>query len=239
MLTNAALGVAFLVLGFAATVLQLWLWRFPMVPDPGGPDPHGKTSAPPFWRMVHRLLGYGFVFTYLALMARMIPRIPFLEGETADTATWVHLALGWIIVILLIGKVVILRFAQKWGNRLRAVGVILFLVTLVMLGTIARPAQTFASLPATTVAERQTKALISENCSTCHGAMPLFDGDESWSHVLEEMQEIAQKSGRPDPVGSRGPEMAAYLQKVLPRSDEGAEREGGRAREHEDEHDED
>lgn len=234
MLTNAALGVAFLVLGFAATLLQLWLWTFPMVPDPGGPDPHGKTSAPPFWRMVHRVLGYGFVLIYIALMARMIPRIPFLEGETADAATWIHLALGWVIGILLVGKVVILRFAQKWGNRLRAVGVILFLATLVMLGTIARPAQSFASLPATTVAERQTKALISENCGTCHGAMPLFHGDDSWSHVLEEMQEIAQKSGRPDPVGSRGSEMAAYLQKVLPRSERRKERHRERESERED-----
>ncbi|MCA0359749.1 MAG: hypothetical protein LCH41_01715 [Armatimonadetes bacterium] len=234
MITNATLGVAFLVLGFAATVLQLWLWTFPMVPDPGGPDPHGKTSAPPFWRMVHRVLGYGFVLIYLALMARMIPRIPFLEGETADTATWIHLALGWIIGILLVGKVVILRFAQEWGNRLRAVGVILFLATLVMLGTIARPAQTFASLPATTVAERQTKALISENCGTCHGAMPLFHGDDSWSHVLEEMQEIAQKSSRPDPLGSRGSEMAAYLQKVLPRSERREERHRERESERED-----
>lgn len=234
MLTNAALGVAFLVLGFAATVLQLWLWTFPMVPDPGGPDPHGKTSAPPFWRMVHRVLGYGFVLIYLALMARMIARIPFLEGETADTAIWIHLALGWIIGILLVGKVVILRFAQKWGNRLRAVGVILFLATLVMLGTIARPAQTFASLPATTIAERQTKAVISENCGTCHGAMPLFHGDDSWLHVLEEMQEIAQKSGRPDPLGSRGSEMAAYLQKVLPRSERREERHRERESERED-----
>ena len=50
------LGIAFVALAIGATILQAWLWSFPMVPDPGGPDPNGKSTAPRSWTMIHRTM---------------------------------------------------------------------------------------------------------------------------------------------------------------------------------------
>ena len=61
------LGIWFLILAIVATVLQAWLWSFPMVPDPGGPDPNGKSTAPKFWVNVHRLSGLIYVIIYIVL----------------------------------------------------------------------------------------------------------------------------------------------------------------------------
>lgn len=54
------LGLTFATIAVVNTALQAWLWTYPMVPDPSGADPHGKSSAPQFWTNVHRALGYAF-----------------------------------------------------------------------------------------------------------------------------------------------------------------------------------
>ena len=69
------LGIAFLLLAIVATVLQAWLWSFPMVPDPGGPDPNGKSTAPRLGTLAHRISGLLFVLIYIVLMVEMIPRL--------------------------------------------------------------------------------------------------------------------------------------------------------------------
>jgi len=66
---NAALGLAFLVLGVAATFLMYWLWGHPY-------DEHTRTSAAPRWAMwLHRGIGYAFAIVYVLIMWDMVPRL--------------------------------------------------------------------------------------------------------------------------------------------------------------------
>ena len=87
------LGIAVVALGVAATVLQAWLWRFPMVPDPGGPDPNGRSTAPRGWTHVHRAMGVAFVAIYVVMMVEMVPRLWEYQVEL-PARTVVHMVMG-------------------------------------------------------------------------------------------------------------------------------------------------
>lgn len=107
------LGLAFADIAVVNTALQAWLWTYPMVPDPGGSDPHGKSSAPRFWTNVHRALGYTFLAIYLVLMWVMVPRLWEYLVEF-DARMIAHAALGPLIGPVLIAKIFVIR-----GNRRR------------------------------------------------------------------------------------------------------------------------
>jgi len=213
---NVSLGIAFVILGLTATLLQYWLWTFPMEPDPKGIDPHGRTTAPLVWRWTHRVLGYGFLGIYLYLMSQMLPRLPFLGEKTADLTVWLHVGLGIMIGALLIAKVVILRIWQRFGNRLRLIGTLLFFAALLAIGLVASRATRLSSLPVSNEDDRMAKRILESRCLSCHGASPILRNDDEWPEVLEEMREIARESGRPDPVGDDGYLIARYLERVLP-----------------------
>ena len=131
------LGIAFLVIGVTATVLQAWLWSFPMLPDPGGPDPNGKSSAPPFWTKVHRLLGVLFVIIYIFMMWHMIPRLWEYQFEL-PARTVMHAVMGILIGCLLIAKIAIIRWFQHFGKSLPALGLGVMMCT-VVLATLSLP----------------------------------------------------------------------------------------------------
>ena len=125
------LGIAFVVSGVIATILQAWLWSFPMVPDPGGPDPNGKSTAPRFWTQVHRLLGLIFVIIYVVLMVEMIPRLWEYQVEL-PARTVMHAVMGMVIGILLIAKIAIIRWFQHFGKSLPALGLGVMACTIVL-----------------------------------------------------------------------------------------------------------
>ena len=131
------LGIAFLGIGIAATILQAWLWSFPMLPDPGGPDPNGKSSAPPFWTKVHRWLGVLFVVIYIFMMWHMIPRLWEYQFEL-PARTVMHAVMGIVIGCLLIAKISIIRWFQHFGKALPALGLGVMMCT-VVLATLSLP----------------------------------------------------------------------------------------------------
>ena len=212
--------------------LQYWLWTFPMEPDPTGVDPNGRTTAPPFWRAVHRLLGYVFIGIYILLLSQMLPRLPFIGEESATAATYIHVLFGFVIAPVLILKIFILRRGQKFGKKLPLLGSLLLGAAFVIVGLAVPPAVRLRSLPASSTEELSARNILIERCTPCHGASPIVSGqgDDSWGKVLEEMSEIAQESGRPDPVRGDFDLLESYLSRVLPRGDEEGESDRGRGR---------
>lgn len=226
------LAVAFCLVGAAATALQAWLWTFPMVPDPDEPDPNGKTSAPPQWRLVHRLLGYTFALLYIALLSMMVPRLRFLGEETITPPVVVHIFLGLVIAPLLVAKVLIIRRWQFWGRLLPTMGGLLLGMSILIVGIVFSPANRLARLPVVTAEDVAARQHLSTVCLSCHGASPIVasGSDESWSETLEEMREIAEKSGVVFLNSDSEVVLAAYLSRVLPREQVGRNESGLRGR---------
>lgn len=125
------LGIAFVALGIIATILQAWLWSFPMEPDPGGPDPNGKSTAPRFWTNMHRFTGVAFVLIYIVLMIEMVPRLWEYQIEL-PARTVIHAVMGICIGVILIAKLAIIRWFQHFGKSLPALGFLLILCTLIL-----------------------------------------------------------------------------------------------------------
>jgi len=131
------LGIAFVLLGVVAVILQAWLWSFPMLPDPGGPDPHGKSAAPRSWTNIHRVIGVLYSMIYVILMIEMVPRLWAYQVEL-PARTVVHASMGITIGVLLITKVAIIRWFQHFGQALPSIGLALMICTLI-LGTLSIP----------------------------------------------------------------------------------------------------
>lgn len=125
------LGITFLALALIAVPLQAWLWSFPMVPDPGGPDPHGKSTAPRLWTQVHRVLGFVYVVIYVVLMVEMVPRLWEYQFEL-PARTVVHACMGIVIGCLLIAKIGIIRWFQHFGKALPGIGFGLLVCTIIL-----------------------------------------------------------------------------------------------------------
>jgi hypothetical protein len=125
------LGIAFVVFAVVATILQAWLWSFPMVPDPGGPDPNGRSTAPRFWTQMHRLLGGLYVLIYVVLMVEMIPRLWEYQVEL-PARTVMHAVMGIVIGVMLVAKIAIIRWFQHFGTSLPALGLGLLAATIVL-----------------------------------------------------------------------------------------------------------
>jgi len=131
------LGIAFLVIGLAATVLQAWLWSFPMEPDPGGPDPNGKSTAPPLGTLTHRILGLAFVLIYVVMMWQMVPRLWEYQFEL-PARTVMHAVMAIVLGCLLVAKIAIIRWFQHFGKALPALGLGVMTCT-VVLATLSLP----------------------------------------------------------------------------------------------------
>lgn len=125
------LGIAFVAIAILASVLQAWLWSFPMVPDPGGPDPNGKSTAPQHWTNTHRLLGLAYVVIYVALMAEMVPRLWEYQYEL-PARTVMHACMGIVIGVLLVTKIAVIRWLQHFGKALPSLGLGLLACTIVL-----------------------------------------------------------------------------------------------------------
>jgi len=125
------LGIAFLGLGIAATLLQAWLWRFPMAPDPGGPDPHGRSTAPRSLTNLHRIVGATFVVIYAIMMVQMVPRLWEYQVEL-PARTIIHACMGITIGFLLVTKIAIIRWFQHFGKALPMIGATIMLCTLLL-----------------------------------------------------------------------------------------------------------
>ncbi len=236
---NLGLGIAFGALGLAAALLQFWLWTFPMESDPTGRDPNGRTTAPRSWRIVHRILGYGYGLLYLVLIGQMLPRWPYLLREPHENRIWAHVLAGLAIPVVLVGKVWILRCRPDFGKWLLKLGATLLALTLLTIGLVAPPSLRLAMLPASTPEGQSGKAVLRSECLGCHGATPILKGsrEDRWPKVLQEMREIAREWGRPDPVRADGERLQAYLDATLPMRTAGDEKRSEREGRHRDDDD--
>jgi hypothetical protein len=131
------LGIAFLILAVVGTVLQAWLWGYPMEPDPGGPDPNGKSTAPRFWVQVHRVVGLAYVLIYVVMMWYMVPRLWEYQVEL-PARTVIHACVAIILGVLLVSKICIIRWFQHFGKALPGLGLGLLTCTII-LGMLSLP----------------------------------------------------------------------------------------------------
>jgi mono/diheme cytochrome c family protein len=123
---SAALGLLFLALGAAATLLMYRLWGYPY-------DKATRTSAAPRWATwLHRGIGYAFAICYVVLMARMVPRIWTYQVELPPR-TVAHLLLGVTIGFLLLVKILILRFFRHFEEWMPYLGTAILLCTVLLL----------------------------------------------------------------------------------------------------------
>jgi mono/diheme cytochrome c family protein len=108
---NAMLGIVFLLLSLAGTLLMYKLWGYSF--------DHEKlrSSAPPRLMLVHRLIGYAYAAIYIYLMTQMVPRLWSYEVEF-PARTVAHLMLGMTIGVIIIVKVTIVRFFKHLESTL-------------------------------------------------------------------------------------------------------------------------
>lgn len=124
---NALLGLAFLVLGVAATFLMYWLWGHPY-------DEQSRTSAAPRWAMwLHRGIGYAFAIVYVLIMWDMVPRLWNYQVEL-PARTVAHVMLGFTVGFLLIVKISIMRFFRHFEEWMPYLGTAILLCTVLLLG---------------------------------------------------------------------------------------------------------
>lgn len=125
------LGLLFVILAVAATILQAWLWSFPMEPDPGGPDPNGKSTAPKLWTLAHRVMGALFCIIYAFMMWHMVPRLWEYQMEL-PARTVMHACVAIILGVLLVTKISIIRWFQHFGKALPALGLGVLTCTIIL-----------------------------------------------------------------------------------------------------------
>jgi mono/diheme cytochrome c family protein len=125
---NVVLGLLFLGLGLANTLLMYYLWGYPF------DHATNKSSAPRSLMLVHRATGYAFLFVYIYLMSEMLPRIWHYQIELPARSV-MHLTLGLGIGTILIIKIAIVRFFKHLESTLiPALGTALLLCTALLVG---------------------------------------------------------------------------------------------------------
>jgi hypothetical protein len=124
---TAALGIIFVVLGFAAMFLMYHLWGYPF-------DKATRTSEAPRWAMLlHRLLGYAFAAIYIVLMWKMVPRLWQYQVEF-PARTVVHIVVGFSVGFLLLVKIAIMRFFRHFEEWMPYLGTGIMLGTVILIG---------------------------------------------------------------------------------------------------------
>lgn len=126
---SIALGLAFIVLGVTAVMLQAWLWGFPMEGD--------RSTAPRMWTNIHRVVGLSFVAIYVVMMIFMIPRLWQYQVEL-PARTVIHATCAIVIGVLLLTKLAIIRLFPHFAGALPSLGLGL-LINTVILGSLSLP----------------------------------------------------------------------------------------------------
>lgn len=147
--TSAILGLIFLGIANASVFLMFKLWGYPF-----DKETH-KSEAPRSLMLLHRCLGYAYTVLYLFMMWHMVPRLWNYQVEL-PARTVAHLMLGITIGVLILVKIVILRFFRHFEEGMPYIGVSLLICTYLLIGL---------SVPFTfreTVLRTQTRAFSEE-----------------------------------------------------------------------------
>jgi mono/diheme cytochrome c family protein len=127
-LGNAVLGLTFWAVGFANTLLMFKLWGYPFDHE------RMVSAAPRLLMLLHRALGYLFLGIYLYLMWQMVPRMWQYQVEL-PARTVLHLTMGIAIGIVLLVKILIVRFFKHLeSTTVPFLGILLLVCTTVLIG---------------------------------------------------------------------------------------------------------
>jgi cytochrome c5 len=236
---SIVLGLAFVVLGFTAVMLQAWLWGFPMDGD--------RSTAPRVWTNIHRLVGVSFVVIYVTMMFYMVPRLWEYQVEL-PARTVMHATCAIVIGVLLLTKLAIIRLFPHFSGALPALGLGL-LINTVILGSLSLPYAlrahsisgdtlspqnlervqgVLAGLPlpegydpavlATPRKLEEGREVLTRKCTVCHDLRTILAKPRSgpgWFNVVVRMAEKPIIMG--DPLDERDiPPVTAYLVAITP-----------------------
>ncbi len=124
---TTGLGIAFLVLGLSTVFLMFHLWGYPF-------DKATRTSAAPKGLMIlHRILGFLYAGTYVAMMWMMVPRMWTYQVEFPPR-TVAHIILALTIGFILVIKISIIRFFRHLEEWMPYLGTSLLFCTVLLLG---------------------------------------------------------------------------------------------------------
>lgn len=121
------LGILFLVLGVAAVIIQAILWN----PDKYWDPVKKKTNAPKFWLNVHKFIGYAFGAIYIVMMWQMVPRLWEYQVEL-PARTILHATAAIILGVLLLTKIVILKFFRYFEESMPQLGMGILICTVLI-----------------------------------------------------------------------------------------------------------
>src|SRR5205823_305176 len=110
-LTNAVLGLVFVALAVASTLLMYNLWGYPF------DEEKFVSAAPRSLMMLHRALGYAYAAIYVFLMWQMLPRLWEYQVEFAPR-TVAHYLLAMTIGVILLAKISIVRFFKHLEGKM-------------------------------------------------------------------------------------------------------------------------
>ena len=128
---SASLGILFLVVGCAAVFLMYYLWGFPFDHDTN------TSAAPPSLMRLHRVLGYIYVVLYVVMMFEMVPRMMNYQVEW-PARTVAHMIFGMSLGVVLLVKLMILRWFRHFEEWMPVLGTLLLILTL-MLSALSMP----------------------------------------------------------------------------------------------------
>jgi cytochrome c5 len=238
---TAALGILFVVIGFAAMFLMYHLWGYPF-------DKLTKTSSAPKWAMLfHRVLGYAFLVIYILLMWKMVPRLWQYQVEF-PARTVVHIVVGFSIGFLLLIKIMIMRFFRHFEEWMPYLGTAIMLGTIILIGLSIpyafqerqlaeaalgeqnriRVAQLLPScnLPAGAPAPSELSTrdslesgrdVLLDNCVKCHDLKTVLAKPRSPTGWWQTVERMGEKPALFDPITEREMyDVTAYLIAITP-----------------------
>ncbi len=240
------LGLAFLVLGISAVVLQAWLWG-PQFWDAAA----NKTRAPRAWLRVHRYIGYFFFGIYVFMMWQMVPRLWQYQVEL-PARTVFHAVTAITLGVLLLTKLSILRFFRHFEEAMPMLGMGILLCTVVLsalsipftlrahaldrspvnvqrvqrlVTELAIPGSDPGHLVSPSGLDRGRRVLTSE-CTVCHDLRTILSKPRAasgWYDVVQRMAEKPTVIGDPIQLADI-PYVTAYLVAITPNIQASAKR---------------
>jgi mono/diheme cytochrome c family protein len=241
-LANAVLGLVFIALAVASTLLMYNLWGYPY------DEERHISAAPRSLMLLHRALGYAYGAIYVFFMWQMLPRLWAYQVEFPPR-TVAHFLLGMAIGVILLAKIAIVRFFKHLeGKMVPFLGTGLLICTVLLIGLSApfafreaylarhmvftaenleRLGQQLpvAGLPADAplselASERglqQGRSLLQKKCVQCHDLRPVLARPQPPEVWVQTVQRMADRSEVTNPISNRDQWfIAAYLIAVSP-----------------------
>ncbi|MEM9187903.1 MAG: DUF6529 family protein [Myxococcota bacterium] len=217
------MGIAFVALAIVAVVLQAWLWN-PKYWD----EQKKKTHAPPFWIAVHRISGYLYFGIYIIMMWEMLPRLWEYQVEL-PARTVLHAVCAILIGVILVTKILILRFFRYFEEAMPALGFGLLLCTIVLttlslpyviqahgaglklddeniervreiLGNLDIPEEFSPELLTTEDSFEKGREVLVQKCTPCHDIRTILSRPRNGESWLSLNQRMAEKPQISEPI---------------------------------------